>query len=58
MRKYLRRIALARMRAEGIQHPNREQRGPKGERLPSFFASNWRDYAPKQPKIKLIKMTK
>jgi len=44
MRRIKRKIALARMKAEGIQHPIRRRTGLKGERLPSYFADHWREY--------------
>ena len=40
MRKYLRRVAHARMKKAGIAKPNR--RYGKGEK--SYFAKYWRDY--------------
>lgn len=47
MRKYLRRIAHAKMRAEGICHPNKKRHDYKGRTTPSFFAENWRKYTGK-----------
>ncbi len=39
MRKYLRRVAHARMKKAGIAKPNRRYNGEK-----SYFAKYWRDY--------------
>lgn len=44
MRRLLRSIARARMKAEGIQHINRPKSDGLGRRT-SFFAENWRKYA-------------
>lgn len=45
MRKLRREIARAKMKAEGIQHPNRKELLPNGQKGKSFFARNWRKYA-------------
>ena len=45
MRKLRRRIALERMKAEGVQHPNRRMPGTTGKAGRSFYARNWRKYA-------------
>ena len=45
MRKLRRMIAHERMKAEGVQHPNRRIPGTNGKQGRSFFARNWRKYA-------------
>ena len=45
MRKLMRAIAHHKMKAEGVQHPNRRPVLPNGARGKSFFAANWRKYA-------------
>lgn len=45
MRKLRRSIARAKMQAEGVQHMNRKQLLPNGQRGRSFFAENWKKYA-------------
>lgn len=45
MRKYLRAMARARMKALGIKHINRKGRDHRGHKLPSKFAVDWRKYA-------------
>lgn len=49
MRKLMRRIARAKMQAEGIQHINRrpwiiDPETKAAKRAKSYFAQNWRKY--------------
>lgn len=44
MRKLLRRIAHAKMEAEGVRRINKPRRDLKGRKQPSYFAENWRKY--------------
>lgn len=50
MRKYLRAIARANMEREGVKRINKRRymvnpRTGMVEKMPSFFAENWRKYA-------------
>lgn len=51
MRKHLRAIAKANMEREGIQHFNRPRFNHMGHRVPSYFASNWRENLKTPPEI-------
>lgn len=45
MRKLLRSIAHAKMKEEGVCHPNRPRKDLKGRpTCKSYFAQNWRKY--------------
>lgn len=44
MRRILRSIAHARMKKEGIRHPNKPRTDLKGRKQPSYFAEHWREY--------------
>ena len=54
MRRILRNIAHARMKKEGIRHPNKPRADLKGRKVRSYFAEHWLEYlVPKtQPKRK------
>lgn len=45
MRTLRRSIAHAKMRAKGLTKVNKPRKGLKGEPLPSYFATHWREYA-------------
>lgn len=53
MRTHLRAMAHSNMAAAGMTHVNKERRYG-GQRMPSFFAANWREYIepPKQAQRK------
>ena len=52
MRRILRSIAHARMKKEGIRHPNKPRKDLKGRRVRSYFAENWREYLVPKAQIK------
>lgn len=48
MRQYARGIAHVNMQQRGVKQMNKP-RSFGGKRLPSFFATNWREYAELKP---------